>query len=430
MKTAVDKIGEFGKFGSVLVLERISGLMEKLGNPQDRLRCIHVAGTNGKGSVCRYIYEVLEASGYKVGIYTSPFIEEFNERIEFDHQRITDDELERYTDMVLHQCKEITDEGHDSPTEFDVVTAIAFCYFADRNPDFVVLEVGLGGRGDSTNIIKKPVVSVITGIAYDHMDRLGGTLEEIAYNKAGIIKNGCPVVSNVDPKEEPGAARVIAREAYEKDAVLKDASKCKVYDMKMSDAGTVFTADILGQRYENVEVSMPGEHQVMNACTALAAIEVLRKNSIIDVTRDSVGEGMKAAFQPGRFEIIRRDTPVLLDGAHNREGMESLVKAADDVFEAPDALTVIGILADKAVDDMLDMAVYLGDDFIVTEPDSPRRMPASELAAKLEARGKRVETIPDPGEAAREALRRSGDYDLVIVAGSLYLIGAVRRFFI
>lgn len=427
MSDAVRKIEEFQKFGSVLGLERISELMMRLGNPQKKLKVIHVAGTNGKGSVCRYIYEVLESSGYKVGLYTSPFIEYFNERIEYDHEYISDEDLEKYTNKVLEKCEEMTADGRESPTEFEVVTAVCFCYFADRDPDYVVLEVGLGGIGDSTNIIESPLVSVITGIAYDHMDRLGNTLEEIAANKAGIIKTGCPVVANISVENAPGAAKVIAREAYKKNAVLHDASRVKMYDYGIRDRKMIFTADIEGQRYADVKLSMLGEHQIMNACTALTAIEILRKDSIINVVRDSIYEGMEKAFQKGRFEIIKEDPIYLLDGAHNQEGMEALVKTVDDVFHGSRVLTVIGILADKAVDDMLDMAQYLGDDFIVTEPVSPRKMSAEELGAKLINRNKNVTVIEEPAEALAEAQRREDGYDVILCAGSLYLIGEIRR---
>lgn len=189
----------------------------------------------------------------------------------------------------------------------------------------------------------------------------------------------------------------------------------------------IFTADIEGQRYADVKLSMLGEHQIMNACTALTAIEILRKDSIINVVRDSIYEGMEKAFQKGRFEIIKEDPIYLLDGAHNQEGMEALVKTVDDVFHGSRVLTVIGILADKAVDDMLDMAQYLGDDFIVTEPVSPRKMSAEELGAKLINRNKNVTVIEEPAEALAEAQRREDGYDVILCAGSLYLIGEIRR---
>ena len=214
---AIKRIHEFERFGSVLGLERMEILLAKLGNPHRDLKAIHVAGTNGKGSVCRYLYEALQENGYRVGLYISPFIRRFNERIQFDGQEISDEDLESCSRKVLEKAEEMVREGADSPTEFEVVTAIAFLYFAEKKADFVILEVGLGGRGDSTNVVEKPLISIITSISYDHMDRLGSTLEEIAGEKAGIIKDGVPVVSNVDQRE---AAAVIARIAYQKGCVL------------------------------------------------------------------------------------------------------------------------------------------------------------------------------------------------------------------
>lgn len=192
---AISKIHEFLRFGSVLGLERMNVLLEKLGNPHRDLAVIHVAGTNGKGSICRYVYEVLQAGGYQTGLYTSPYLEVFNERIEFDGSYITDQELELYTAKVLEKAREMVEEGLESPTEFEVVTAIAFLYFREKQADYVVLEVGLGGRGDSTNVVEQPLCSIIASISLDHTDRLGDTIAAIAGEKAGIIKAGCPVIT-------------------------------------------------------------------------------------------------------------------------------------------------------------------------------------------------------------------------------------------
>ena len=193
---AIEKIHEFSKFGSVLGLERMTELLSLLGDPQDQLKVIHVAGTNGKGSVCRYIYSVLLEEGYKTGIYISPFIENFNERIEIGRICISDEDLAVYTDRVLEAVSIMIKEGLQSPTEFEVITALALLYFKEKACDYVVLEVGLGGSGDSTNVCREPLMTVITSISMDHMDRLGNTIEEIAAEKAGIIKDGCPVVTS------------------------------------------------------------------------------------------------------------------------------------------------------------------------------------------------------------------------------------------
>ena len=216
---AIGKIHEFEKFGSILGLERMTKLLDILGNPQDELKVIHVAGTNGKGSTCKFIYSVLQECGYKVGLYTSPFLEIFNERIELDGAYISDNDLAQYTDRVLAAVKQMTDAGLQSPTEFEVITAIAFLYFKEKKADYVVLEVGLGGRGDSTNVCKKPLISVITSISYDHTDRLGNTLAEIASEKAGIIKDGCPVVTSAEADEALAVIEQAAAEHGSKPAI-------------------------------------------------------------------------------------------------------------------------------------------------------------------------------------------------------------------
>ena len=222
MKTAQERVHEYLQFGSKLGLERMRELCAMLGSPEKGLRVIHVAGTNGKGSVCRYIYEVLRSLGYTAAIFTSPYVGDFRERIEANGEMISEEKLEEVADKALAAAERLADKG-DPPTEFEIVTAIGLLYFSEAAPDFTVLEVGLGGRGDSTNIIEKPLVSVITQIALDHTDRLGDTVEKIAFEKAGIIKEGCPVVSGA----AGGGAKVIARRAYELGSPLTDSSKIK-----------------------------------------------------------------------------------------------------------------------------------------------------------------------------------------------------------
>ncbi|MEG0391831.1 MAG: folylpolyglutamate synthase/dihydrofolate synthase family protein [Anaerovoracaceae bacterium] len=424
MNKAIEKIAEFQRFGSVLGLERIEALLSKLGNPHESLKVIHVAGTNGKGSVCKYLEEALRANGYKVGLYTSPFIETFNERIVFDGACISDKDLEATTEEVLAAAQAMVSEGMDSPTEFEVVTAVALLYYQRKCPDFVILEVGLGGRGDSTNVIKQPLMSIITSISYDHMDRLGNTLEEIAGEKAGIIKEGCPVVCNVD---KPEAAKVIAKEAYNKGSVLYDVSKIKQPICVPTREGEVFSVDILGTHYNEVKISMVGEHQVSNAITALTAIEILRKNSIIKVEKSLLYKGLFAAFQMGRIEILGDHPVYVLDGAHNEEGMESLVNTMDTIFREKKILIIIGLLQDKAVEEILNLAAFLGDQFIVTEPDNLRKLSAEVLAEMLRKRGKQCRVQKDPERAFMLAKEEFADAEVILCTGSLYLIGELRR---
>jgi len=423
----VERIEAYQRFGSILGLDRMTRLMAGLGNPQDKLKYIHVAGTNGKGSVCRYLYEVLLASDYSVGIYTSPFLEDFRERIELNHDMISMEDLDRVTDLVIGEAEQMVSEGLDSPTEFEIVTAIAFVYFAEKMPDFVILEVGLGGKGDSTNIINHPLVSVITSIGHDHMDRLGNTLTAIAAEKAGIIKPCGPVGDQVEDNE---AARVIARVAYEHKSPVTDAGKLKPVGVFITPSGTRFELDVAGVRYRDIEISMAGEHQVKNAITALAAIELLRKSSIIKINQEGLCKGMKTAKVNGRFEILGSNPCFILDGAHNREGVEALVHAVDRHFFDKKILYVVGILADKEVDQMVDiLAAHAAGSgfFIATEPNSPRKLTAKSLCAAFRARGCECIEIPNPKDALQRAREMATGYDAVLFTGSLYMIGEIRK---
>lgn len=420
---AIEKIHGFDRFGSVLGLERMNLLLEKLRHPEQGLRVIHVAGTNGKGSVCRYLYEALQENGYQAGMYISPFIQSFHERIQFDGEFITDQELERHTDQVVEKAGEMVKEGFDSPTEFEVVTAIAFLYFAAKKADFVILEVGLGGIGDSTNVVEKPLISVITSISYDHMQQLGNTLEQIAGEKAGIIKEGVPVVSNVEQSE---AAAVIARRAYEKGCVLYDATKLKYGIREESAAGTLFDMEIYGTDYSEMRISMAGRHQVENAKTALIALEILRKRGIIKVMRNKLYQGMEKARQPGRFEIFGEKPVVILDGAHNEAGAKALRQAMERYYKGQEILMVAGMLADKETEKIAEHFRAISNQFIATQPDNPRKLPAAELADLLKQDGRSCETAKNADAAFTMAMDRKPCPDVVLFAGSLYLIGEIR----
>ncbi len=419
---AVSRIHEFEKFGSVLGLERMNSLMKELGDPQDGLKYIHVAGTNGKGSVCKYIYEVLEAQGYRVGLYTSPFLTVFNERIEFDHEYISDEDLAKYTDMVLDKVKVITDRGEDSPTEFEVITAVAFLYFREKKADLVVLEVGLGGTGDSTNIIKNPLCSVITSISFDHTDRLGNTLAEIAGNKAGIIKEGCPVVTSSRAEE---ALEVFRKKASETGSEYFETKDTEVNIISETLEGTRFDA-FTGNAYYGLEISMKGEHQVENAVCALKAIEVLQDFHDVEISPDAIYQGLKNAVQIGRFEIMRRQPLVIIDGAHNPDGARTLKEACQKLLPGRNILMLTGMLRDKDTEGILREFLEIAHDFIVTEPGNPRKMTADELKCEIEALGGKAESYSEPDKALDEALDSANNYDCLVCAGSLYLIGHLR----
>ncbi len=421
---AVSKIHEFEKFGSILGLERMTSLMHELGDPQDDLRCIHVAGTNGKGSVCKYIYEILQAQGYRTGLYTSPFLEVFNERIELDHQFISDEDLEIYTDRVLEKVKVLTDRGEDSPTEFEVITAVAFLYFKEKVADYVVLEVGLGGIGDSTNIIKDPMVSVITSISYDHTDRLGNTLAEIAGNKAGIIKEGCPVVTSAKAEE---ALHVFRFRAMEMNAELFETADIKAEILNESLSGTTFDVT-LGAQYFGLEISMIGEHQIENAICALKTIEVLQDERCVRIDFDAICEGLKKAKQIGRFEVMSKDPLIIIDGAHNPDGARTLREAYEKLLPGKRMLMLIGILKDKDTEHVIGEFRKVASDFVCTEPDNPRKLTAEELKELIEGTGAACTAEPDAAKALEITVRKAKDegFDGILCAGSLYLIGKLR----
>ena len=419
---AIAKIHEFEKFGSILGLERMTSLMHELGDPQDELRCIHVAGTNGKGSVCKYIYEILEAQGYRTGLYTSPFLEVFNERIELDHEFISDVDLETYTDRVLEKVKVITDRGEDSPTEFEVITAVAFLYFKEKAADYVVLEVGLGGIGDSTNIIKDPLVSVITSISYDHTDRLGNTLAEIAGNKAGIIKQSCPVVTSA---KAPEALEVLRQRANELNAELYETADIQAQIVSESLSGTVFDAEP-GAVYYGLRISMIGEHQTENAVCALKTVEVLQDDCEIEIGIDAIYEGLEKARQIGRFEVLSTEPLIIIDGAHNPDGARTFRQTCEKLLSDKKLLMLTGMLKDKDTEHITGEFNKVAKDFIATEPDNPRKLSAEELKNLLESEGASCEAFASIEEALSRALSRLNDFDGLICAGSLYLIGRLR----
>jgi len=426
MNDAQDRIHEYMRFGSKLGLERMEALCSMLGNPEKDLRVIHVAGTNGKGSVCRYIYETLRALGYTAGIFTSPYVGDFRERIEVDGVMIPRDRLETLTDSVLVAAEELAAQG-DPPTEFEIVTTIGLLFFKETAPDFVVLEVGLGGRGDSTNIIKNPLVSVITQIAMDHMDRLGDTIEKIAWEKAGIIKTGCPVVSGATG----AAAKVIAEQAYEKGAPLRDSSKYRYNIRSKSLTGYVFDTNIGGLHYDGIELSMAGVHQVQNAITALCVLSLLHEKKLIRWDEDALRKGMKAARLEARFHIVSENPLIIFDGAHNPDGARALVRTLKELLPGKRILFVCSILRDKAAIEMIGEFASVAASFIATASENERSLSAAELAVLIKAEGGHVAAeAPDPREAyniAIGSLKSGMGYDAIVFAGSLYMIGEVVR---
>ncbi|MDF2547951.1 MAG: bifunctional folylpolyglutamate synthase/dihydrofolate synthase [Anaerosolibacter sp.] len=420
---ALDYIHSIYKFGSKLGLDNINYLLQLMGNPQQGLKVIHVAGTNGKGSTCAYIRSVLAEQGFRVGLYTSPYLEEFTERIQINGVNIPKENLAEITTFVKEKVELMLSHGKNHPTEFEVVTAIGFEYFKRQKIDYLVLEVGLGGRGDSTNVIDAPLVSVITPIAYDHMDYLGDTLGKIAFEKAGIIKANCPVVTYLQKDE---AMEVIEEVSRAVNAPLNIAPIKQIELVSYDDSGQCFHGFYGNEKIENLKISMLGEHQIENAAVALTALNILASVHQIPISKKALYDGFMNAKWPGRLEIITRNPTTIIDGAHNVHGMQALTKTIKKLYTEKSMTLVIGILGDKDVEGMLGEIVPLANRIILTKPNNPRAMALDKLAEMIGVYGKTAKKSISIFHAIQEALDCSTPDDLIVFCGSLYMIGDVR----
>ena len=410
-------------------LARIGALLGKLGEPQKSLRFIHVAGTNGKGSTCAMLAAVLRSAGYRVGLYTSPFIVRFNERMQIDGGQIPDAELAEITEYIKPFAESMTEK----PTEFELITAIAMVYFARHKCDFVVLEVGMGGRLDPTNIIEaeNTAVSVITGIAMDHTAFLGDTAVKIAAEKAGIIKKGVPVVfggahtpvgAKEDCEVDPAAcAAVIKAKAEEMGAPYSESHPELISDLR---------SDIFGSRfdfgeYKDLFIPLAGVYQPYNAATVFAVLEVLVSEGV-KLTLKDVREGLDAVKWPGRFEILCKEPLVISDGGHNPEGIDAAVESAKTYFKEKIQL-ISGVMADKDYAHMAGRMSEVACRAFTVRPDSYRALSAGEFAKVFEEGGVPAEgfaTVKDAVFAAMDAGLESGKPTLCL--GSLYMYGEVK----
>lgn len=418
VQEAIAYIHSTYQFGSKLGLDNITQLLRYMGDPQDRLRYIHVAGTNGKGSTSSMIYGILRAQGYKVGLYTSPYLETFNERIRINGANIEDEALAEVVSFVKTHVDRMLEEGFSHPTEFEIVTAVAFEYYARSKVDYVVLEVGLGGRLDSTNVIQKPLVSVITPVDLDHVEYLGDTLDKIAYEKAGIIKPDSVCV--VHP-QAPEAMEVISGrcQALGTRLVVAPCQEAKIQSSTL--AGTVFK--LFDSAYE---LKLIGDYQVNNAVVALTAAEALREAYDIEISDNAIRDGLAAAQWPGRLEVMAHSPLVMIDGAHNLHGAAGLASAVQRLMPEKRIVAVVGILGDKDISGMLATMMPLLDTVIATEPDNPRKMSAQGLGERMAPYGKKVLIEPSIREALSTAFSLAQPEDAVLCFGSLYMIGEAR----
>ena len=356
-------------------LERISELCRALGNPQDSLKFIHVAGTNGKGSFCSMTESVLRAAGYKVGLFTSPYVREFNERMRINGENIPNDKLASLTAEIKKHAEKMT----DSPTEFELICAIAFEYFRREECDVVVLEVGMGGRFDATNIITTPILSVITGIALDHVAFLGDTVEKIASEKAGIIKKGVPVIFGGD---DVGAGEVISCRAREVGSEFHQVDYSSLSVTSADLDGTTFAYN----DRNDIKISLLGSYQPKNASLVLDAIDLLRLGGL-EISEAAIYRGLESAVWHARFEIIGSEPTVIFDGAHNAQGINAAVDSIKQYFGDKKVIIFTGVLKDKEYNAIASKIAEVTDEVYTITPDNPRALSATEYAEIFKQRG-------------------------------------------
>ena len=396
-------------------LERITELCDALGNPQKKLRFIHVAGTNGKGSTSAMLASILQNAGYRTGLYTSPYIRTFCERIRVDGENIPQDALATLTERI----RPIADAMADKPTEFELITALAFAYFAESQCDVVVLEVGLGGRLDSTNVIENTVLSIITGIDFDHTALLGNTIEEIAAEKAGIIKTGRPVLFGGG---EGIAHDTVACVAAEKNAPFYCVDRSSYKEREATLNGTCFDYS----HYTNLHLPLLGAYQPYNATLVLTAIDLLNRDGFF-IDEDAVRRGLSLVRWPARFELLSRDPIIIYDGGHNPEGVRAAVASIQSYFGSQKVNLLSGVMADKDKGEMIEtMKTVAARAFAVT-PNNPRALAAKDYAAQLASHGIPATACESVAEGVRAAIEASKQENIPLVClGSLYLYEEVE----
>ncbi|MFH0868285.1 MAG: folylpolyglutamate synthase/dihydrofolate synthase family protein [Candidatus Woesearchaeota archaeon] len=370
------------KIGTKFGLERVESLLKKLGNPEKSLKIIHVAGTNGKGSVCAMLSAILQGAGYRVGLYTSPHLKDIRERFRINNKDISKKDFIKYFNK--------TKKYSDKQTYFEFITAMAFLYFREKKADFLVLEVGMGGRLDATNVVK-PLVSVITNIELEHTDYLGNTREKIAYEKAGIIKNKVPVITLAKGK----ALNVIKKIAKSKDSKL-----------------------IIPKKY-NYETNLKGQFQIDNANIAVETINLLNQLKIVNIKKEKTKKSLKKVYWPGRIQFKAN---VLFDCAHNPAGIKALTGYLK-TFKYKKMILIFGVLTDKNFKDMLKQLFPFANKVILTKPQMYRKLDPKIMLKKMGKHKKDITIIDDPKKALKEAKRTAGKNDLILVTGSCYLVG-------
>ena len=400
--------------GSIPGLGRTQALLKKMGNPEKKLKYVHIAGTNGKGSTAAMTASILRKAGYRTGLYTSPYIYRFHERMQVDGEEISDEDLVAVTEYV----KPLASTMEEPPTEFELVCCIAFEYFVRKNCDIVVLEVGMGGEFDATNVIECPEVAVITNIGLDHTEVLGNTVEAIAETKAGIFKkNGQAVIYRGTPSVEAVFERICA----ERNVKLRKADFAGVNNKSCDLFGQVFDCG----DWKDIELPLLGEHQMFNASVVLSITEALKERGW-NITEEHIREGLRTVTWPGRFDVVSRDPLFIIDGGHNPQCIQALVKNIRDYLADRRVIALAGVLADKDYAEMFRPVMELVEQFVCITPDSPRKLEADDLAKYLRGVGAKAEGCGEMEKGIRRCLQLAGSDGVVLCCGSLYSIGAVK----
>ena len=397
-------------------LGRTQELCRKLGNPERELRFVHVAGTNGKGSFCAMLESILRAAGYKTGLYTSPFIRRFNERMQVNGTPIADEELAEITEYV----KPFADSMEQTPTEFELVTAIAFEYFRRNNCDIVVLETGLGGRLDSTNVISSPLLTVITGVAFDHTALLGNTMQAIAAEKAGIIKPEHPCLFG---GENGSAYRTIRTIAHLKKAPVYTVDRSTLHVTSSTLEGTEFDYE----DYQSLQIPLLGSYQPINASTVLTAVKLLQ-NAGWQISEDAIRKGLASVAWPARFELLSKDPVILYDGGHNPQGIAAAVKSIRTYFPEQTVNLLSGVMADKGYDEMIEKLKPVTNHVYTVCPNNTRALSAEAYAKEFQSHGISAQPYATIPEGVRAAVQDSlAQNRPLICLGSLYMYNEVTN---
>ncbi len=405
------------RFGMKPGLDRTRELLRRLGNPHRAgFGIVHVTGTNGKGSTCAMVAAGLQAAGKQTGLYTSPFLERWTERIQVNRREIGMAEVVALVNEVRPHVEAMVAEGHEQPTEFEVTTAIAFLYYARVGVDWLVLEVGLGGRYDATNVVEHPAVTCITNISLDHVTVLGNTPGIIAHDKAGILKPGVP---NVTAEQDPDTLAVIQSAASACGAPLHRVTCPPVPVYRGLDGQTFDLPGLPG-----LHTVLVGDHQMANAACAARILQ------LCGVPETALRRGLASATWPARFEVLTQGpVPVILDGAHNEAGADALALTVQELLRGRPLTLVLGVLADKNVDQVVTALMPLASHIICTTPENGKRaLPAAQLATRVTDQSVPVpvETVPDLIAAAERGLAATAPEGILLITGSLYLVGPVR----